>query len=146
MPFDATEAPVSAPTTTVNVEALLQLKRVIRDAPDGLWDMRCIGSARGCGTVHCAWGWAACDPWFRLHKINFRACPTSRVTLSTFGISEHQASQLFAMSYSSYTYNALHYYRIPKQEVLDNIDRLIAGQSMVKYGSRMINDGTANNI
>src|SRR4051812_6756791 len=52
-------------TPEIREERLRQLRRVGQDSPDERFDMQWFGKVRAhdCGTVHCASGWFALDPW-----------------------------------------------------------------------------------
>jgi hypothetical protein len=52
----------------MNRELLLQLRRVLLEAPEDRLHMRTLcGPKAACGTAMCLAGFAAVDPWFRAH-------------------------------------------------------------------------------
>lgn len=121
-----------------NIEALEQLKRVVADAPEGLFVMNRWSTYRACGTAHCAAGWAAVDPWFKRNTDIGRVFVETaedfvimtddwEVMAAIFGITEDDANRLFAYEITSSGAKAT------KADVIANIDRLIAGEAAVSY-------------
>lgn len=117
----------------MNREALIQLRRVVQDAPDERFDMRYFERDTECGTVHCAAGWAAVDPWFQEN------CPIPSIGKAgrwcaiseTFGLSIYQSSILFSVDMLGEAYPD-----VSKRAVIANIDRLLAGENPIPYNVR----------
>ena len=109
----------------MNIERLQQLRRVVKAAPEDLWDMSGFNSHTDCGTAHCAAGWAALDPWFQekteilsiFDALNDEVWQRSTTThyqlMKLFGLTVKQTSDLF--------YN----YSLKKWEVVTLLDMLI---------------------
>lgn len=128
-------------------EILRQLRRVINEAPEHLLHMRAVVEEAACGTARCAFGWAIIDDWFinntdinEICKSDWNCpyfpvsirCSTINLELAElFGISEKDAVNLFATEAPVVVSRNAH--DISKQEVLDNIDRLLRGESTVPY-------------
>ena len=122
-----------------NIEALKQLRRVAEEAPDDLLHMRAVVEVAECGTARCLLGWAIVDPWFREHSplkevdanYEWKGFPGGSVSDMRWflNISARDARYLFAdgIDPSSDPHG------ITKKEVLDNIDRLIAGEDAERY-------------
>src|SRR6185312_5342489 len=51
----------------MNLEALTNLLRVAREAPEDRLHMQSWCEQAECGTAYCLAGWAAVDPWHRKH-------------------------------------------------------------------------------
>jgi hypothetical protein len=110
-----------------NIERLRQLRRVVAAAPDDeRFDMRFIDKEKGCGTAHCAYGWARVDPWF-LEKTEIRAMDYL-ASPGEFDLSPRNVEWLFDPPITGLTTGPT-----MKALVLANIDRLIAGQPAIPY-------------
>lgn len=127
------------------MERLRQLRRVVQAAPARQFKMNDIQ----CGTAMCAAGWAAIDPWFvarglRLIPGDGRHSParveteTIRFTFPAlaefFGLDEEDADTLFAADATRSTG------RIPKRDVITNIDRILKGHSPAKYRAILLEE------
>lgn len=149
------------PRTGRNLEALRQLRRVVEAAPDDRWNMCNWSSAAppGCGTAHCAVGWAAIDPWFRANTrigeiflvepvpgadpAEYTVTPVGchwfeggrwryladQVGELVFGLDPASARRLFGGALPIGGGPDL----VPKAEVLGAIDALIAGEEIGEY-------------
>ena len=117
-------------------ERLLQLRRVVLAAPESRFDMNHFR----CGTAMCAAGWAASDPWFTergLHlagegdAVAIRFAEDSFDSFSAlevfFLLSAQDTERLFAAEAISGTGP------ITKEEVIENIDRILAGEPARTY-------------
>jgi hypothetical protein len=128
-----------------NVERLKQLRRVLIEVPEDRLHMTYWSHRAECGTAHCLGGWAAVDPWFQqntpIHEV-FAVFPNGTVApaseYGTFGqlaelfdLGEEQANKLFGSNLSI----ADDPHCVGKNEVLDNIDRLIAGEDAEPYAA-----------
>jgi hypothetical protein len=138
--------------TTVNIEALKQLRRVVIAAPDDRFDMSAYGKRTKCGTVCCAAGWAALDPWFQANTTIGQVLPVDARPESereefgsdqlfdfsqflnggghpadglsqVFGLSLIQADCLFLPDKS----------KVVKSQVIANIDAIIGGGNPKPY-------------
>jgi hypothetical protein len=94
-----------------------------------------------CGTAYCAAGWAVVDPWFREHtdlgattrlredgSLKWLIRPAWEVLAWVFGLSGEEVSALFYPDKD----------RVTKEEVLINIDRLIAGRPARLYSQLLL--------
>jgi hypothetical protein len=126
----------------MNTEALQQLRRVVESAPDDLFHMRAVVERTSCGTARCAIGWAAVDPWFqentRLPELippsyDRKGLPSLYALNELFDISSIDANNLFAGSISRY----VNEHAVSKEEVLWNIDELLAGRETLPYCAAM---------
>jgi hypothetical protein len=129
-----------------NLEALKQLRRVAVEAPDDRFNMASWCEDIGCQTVMCLAGWAAIDPWHRQNTsinvqfyvysdmtvVNTYECLTDDFLAEIYGIDSEDAQSLFAIDVGSAISRA-----VTKVEVIDNIDRLLAGLSARRYGTDM---------
>lgn len=129
-----------------NVENLQQLKRVVRDRPDDQFDMVFLAKKTDCGTVACAIGSAAMDPWFLQNTpissaLSVAILPDGEVKMvishdmddilaELFDLCEEDIDNLF---YTNTTPG-----NVTKDMVLENIDRLIAGLLAEEYPWRPI--------
>ena len=117
-------------------ERLLQLRRVVLAAPESRFDMNHFR----CGAAMCAAGWAASDPWFTergLHlagegdAVAIRFAEDSFDSFSAlevfFLLSAQDTERLFAAEAISGTGP------ITKEEVIENIDRILAGEPARTY-------------
>lgn len=126
-----------------NIERLEQLKRVVRDTPDERFDMRTLGRRAACGTVACALGSAALDPWFLANTDIGRALRLTPVGVSyvfdfggdldervagIFDIPEDDVARLFIENTSRF---------VTKDMVIANIDLVIAGKPARPYETRI---------
>lgn len=123
----------------MNREAFENLKRVVQAAPENLWCMNYITKQTTCGSAHCAIGWAAIDPWFiKEAKLNSYpigntgqwACDSDTLWNERFdfwGVDDETLNTLFGGELQSSDPP------IDKQEVLDNIDRILNGDDPVPY-------------
>jgi hypothetical protein len=127
-----------------NIERLKQLRRVIEEAPEDRLHMRRWCEKAKCGTAYCAAGWAAVDPWFAentaIRKIFHvepdgfvepLACEVMGDLAKLFGITNRDARYLFGGALES----GAGPHSVTKKEVLDNIDRLLAGDSAERYAA-----------
>ncbi len=128
----------------MNAERLKQLRRVCKAIkPEGL-DMRFFS----CGTTHCLYGWAYLDSWFRANTnivdmldrkgevVDHNVCGNMNGFLSRaaaiFDITPTDAQYLFGIGLSPASVGKE---AISKSEVLENIDRLIRGESAEPYNA-----------
>lgn len=101
-----------------NVRALRELRRVVRATLPAEFDMRFIDT--------CAYGCAVRDPWFIDHRLPEQPGDTGQF----FGLSAADAERLFA-----WTIDSLAQAAISQQDVIDNIDRLLAGKPARRYAA-----------
>ena len=121
----------------VNIEALTQLRRVVTEAPDHQFHMRSFREKSAtCGTAYCAAGWATQDPWFIVHRfMDIETLMDSRKILGDdrladyFGITHYDAKDLFG--YNLCSFHGPH--GVKKEEVIQNIDRLLSGRRAEPY-------------
>lgn len=125
----------------MNRDALLNLARVVRDAPEDQFHMQAVVARAPCGTVRCALGWAIIDPWFgentRLNELfpldydhSSMYYFSDNLTLeAVFGIGYEDASNLFGANLQQHQHGHL----VTKEEVLWNIAELLAGRSALPY-------------
>jgi hypothetical protein len=121
----------------MNIEALRQLRRVVSEAPEELFRMSAVTKETTCGTAHCAFGWASVDPWF---LANTNIASLTIWLADEFLISFCGASELFGLNNRN-TYNLLGAaaarstdpHAVPRQSVIDNIDRLLSGEDAKPY-------------
>ena len=127
---------------TTEPTILQRLRELIEKVPDDLLHMNTVGEVARCGTAYCLAGWMAFDPWFRANTemgaiaLDKDGIPVDRpYALDTagrvLGLDEDDATALMACSASV----SIDPHDIPKLEVLENIDRLIAGFSAVEYAA-----------
>lgn len=122
----------------MNKEALIQLRRVVEDAPDALFNMHTFAREAPCGTVRCAAGWAAIDPWFEANMPRLAEQPgfphTDQLAV-WFDIDETDANNLFGGDLSGYPFdNAGRSLRgVTKLAVVANIERILAGKPTKPY-------------
>jgi hypothetical protein len=118
-----------------DLECLRQLRRVVEAAPEGRFDMSTLCDRGPCGTVHCAAGWAAVDPWFRENTelgrsfavdrdgmFRYRGRP-AEVLERAFGLDEGDVERLFFDADDDTT----------RADVLASIDHLFAGRPAPTY-------------
>jgi hypothetical protein len=118
-----------------NLECLRQLRRVVEAAPEDRFDMGTLCDRGRCGTVHCAAGWAAVDPWFREHTelgrffdvdrdgmFRYRGRP-AKVLERVFGLDEEDVERLFFDADDDTT----------RAQVLASIDHMLAGLPAPTY-------------
>lgn len=120
----------------MNREALLQLARVVQDAPNKGWNMSAIEMETSCGTQRCAFGWALIDPWF---QANHPLAPFyerfkgnngfAKVLGEAFDISEEDANNLFGGDLACSTRKN----PVSKLAVLANIKWLLEGRPTKEY-------------
>ncbi len=110
-----------------NREALTNLRRVVAAAPEERFDMRDVV----CGTSRCALGWCFLDPWFMEHHLG---------GLTVYDIDFYKAGEIFGLGYDDrralFAGSAMLSMRpdvVSRQEVLENIDRLLAGELAQTY-------------
>ena len=143
-------------TTNFTRKALTNLRRVIEAVPDHLLHMETVMAKRDCGTVYCAGGWAALDPWFIKHGFvesvsNFdtpsgQAPITARYSsldgkLVSMGLQFTNAADFFQIPYrdacalfgGDVIARSSNEHPVSKREVLDNIDRMLQGESPLRY-------------
>lgn len=113
-----------------NIERLTQLRRVVEAAPEHLLDMGSFKLTKDCGTAYCAAGWAAIDPWFVKQGLDLFAevdggDPFYHLA-DFFNLDTEDANNLFGADLARND-------NVSKEEVLANIDRLIAGQHTEPY-------------
>lgn len=118
-----------------NIERLQQLRRVVLAAPDNeLFDMARVFDRKPCGTAHCAYGWAKEDQWFRdntdIAAVDGLGYTKHRYDDSPgiFDLSGDEASDLFDPPMTGKMVGST-----AKRMVVENIDRIIAGQPTVPY-------------
>jgi hypothetical protein len=118
----------------MNTQALQRLRGVAENAPDDLLHMRLYREKAACGTAYCLLGWASLDPWFNERGL-VSADRDDRFWLALecirpiLDISPDDCDNLFATEILDDTGP----HAISKQEVLDNIDRVIAGGRALRY-------------
>lgn len=127
-----------------DIERLRQLRRVIEAAPEDRFQMRAWCEVAECGTAYCAGGWAAVDPWFRENtEINetLRVRPGGFVVALDPTRTVHELARLFDLDFADardlFGINAPPEdpHAIGKDEVLENIDLLIAGEPAMMYAA-----------
>jgi hypothetical protein len=135
-----------------NIENLKQLRRVVEAVPEGQFDMEWFGKKTDCGTVCCAAGWAALDPWFQANTPINQALPIDtrpvrerrdRDQDEVFNIDAmfdgdapiEKLARIFDLSDqdANNLFNGPTIEGVPKSDVIDNIDRLIRGESAFCY-------------
>jgi hypothetical protein len=131
----------------LNYEALMNLRRVVEQAPDDRLHMNTfVNPFAKCGTAYCAVGWAAVDPWFQQYTklpeyLYISDKETGDLTCNSyddpaqfladiFGITKEDADNVFMLKGGW-----LRDHDVAKHEVLDNIDRLIGGESAYPYAA-----------
>lgn len=121
-----------------NITALKQLKRVIENTPDDLLHMAAWGGDAACGTVRCAAGWAAVDPWFVKRGLHLRHGSNAPVfednwpdeSLKTFfKLTYAQTEHLFAIHHP----RGLPGHSVSARQVLNQIDRILDGKPTRHY-------------
>jgi len=126
----------------VRNERLLQLRRVILQAPPHRFKMQKfqVKIEGSCGSAYCAGGWAGLDPWFNaigLHWDELSLVYTNSTgeevegidaLKQCFGLSKHNADYLFGGWLDPDVK-----YDITPQEVVANIDRIIADNKARPY-------------
>lgn len=125
-----------------NVERLLQLRRVVEAAPDDRFHMRAFYEEASCGTAYCAAGWAAVDPWFQEHTeigsifrvgrdglLEILSGTPFRRLSHIFEIGANNSWKLFGWGVARNPDP----HAVSKAEVIENIDRLLAGKSAELY-------------
>lgn len=132
---------VRADGYTHNIEALKELHRVITDAPEHRLHMNAFAEKAHCGTAYCAAGWARVDKqYFRplilkaingIYDIdNFSVVESALADI--LGISMQNADTLFAANIC----HTIDKHTVKKEEVLENIERLMANKDAVAYKPR----------
>jgi hypothetical protein len=124
-----------------NVENLLQLKRVVENAPEHRFHMTAFIEAAECGTAYCAAGFAAIDPWFQENttigeafklgkneQFEIEGDPFDKLQ-DIFELDKHDTLNLFGANISS----SAGVHDVTKEMVLDNIDRAINGEDIEPY-------------
>ena len=122
-----------------HITALRELKRVIENVPEDLLHMRWWQSRAECGTVRCAGGWAAVDPWFNKRGLtaNDSGAPRFRGEICDgalrpfFRLTVKATRDLFALYHPHPI--ALEGHAVSKRQVLNQIDRILAGQPTKPY-------------
>lgn len=116
----------------MNVEALNELKRVVREAPDELFHMGTFGRTLFCGTVRCAAGWAATDAWFKERGFALEAALDAgdknlRRATEFFDLHPYAGDVLFGgdLAYPGKSPS--------KEAVIANIDAILEGRMPVPY-------------
>lgn len=124
----------------IRYERLRELRRVVEAVPPEHLKMDAFSQKTECGTAYCAGGWAAIDPYFikiGLHlevseaeeaDVRFGIFNQSRALASCFHITRDNALALFGFDLHSFEYAA-----ITKNNVLANIDRMLAGKEPLCY-------------
>ena|ERR1700674_5192303 len=117
---------------------LTHLKQVVIDAPPRQFKMDRISQRTSCGTAYCAAGWAAQDLEFIKQGLELVAGEIFyndvgpedgrrfKALEAFFGLQRKESDLLFGS----------HLYGediVPKEEVLHNIDRLLAGKKPIRY-------------
>ena len=132
---------------------LTQLRRVVADTPDHLLHMRAFTEVAACGTARCAAGGAAIDPWFREHTRINEVLPAEpygddwlvttcssyadwKALAECFRLSQCDADNLFAADLNV----TADPHAVSKAEVLENIDRLLAGEPAFRYAATRDDD------
>ena len=124
----------------MNRQALIELARVVENAPDKLFNMHTFEYEYNCGTARCAAGWAAVDPWFQHNMARLAASPAfphTEALAAMFDISEEDANNLFGGDLSVYPYDrAGNLLRdVTKLEVIANIKKILEGKPTVPYAA-----------
>lgn len=118
---------------------LAELRRVVLAVPDAGFDMHQWSNE--CGTIHCAAGWAALDPWFLRHtELGCVLAPRSLSPADTTVLPTHIAS-VFGLAYvfgiTSREAKALFIpptkRPVSRREVVAQIDDLLAGLAIDRY-------------
>lgn len=136
---------VRADGYTHNVEALQQLYRVIMDAPEHRLHMNAFAEKAHCGTAYCAAGWARVDKQY-FRPLILKAMKAEGYDISDIndfsaveyaladilGISMQNADTLFAANIC----HTIDKHTVKKEEVLENIERLMANKDAVAYKPR----------
>ena len=134
-----------------NIERLEQLKRVVRDAPGDRFDMRYFGTKTACGTVCCAAGWAALDPWFLANTEIAKVLPKmiydpldgrwwEENDVFQLGGPEHGSFQRLGEVFdltdddTDALFNGETRAGVTKEDVIENIDRIVGGVGALEYG------------
>lgn len=128
----------------MNRERLEQLRRVIESVPEDRLHMRSVVEIAECGMAYCAAGWAACDPWFQAEGfvpavviVYKRGSEREILDASMdffeaarfFGLSQEDTINLFGGELSPSTPK----HAVGKEEILENIDRLLRGEPTRPY-------------
>ena len=122
-------------------ERLRELRRVVEAIPEHLLYMPRFEEELPCGTVHCAAGWAAHDPYFMQLGMRFSNGIISRTPESggkPGELTEVTLMSIFDLVYAEvvnlFAYSTDHLaYRIKKMHVLANIDMVLNGKPPVAY-------------
>lgn len=130
-----------------NIPALKELRRVCVEAPDELFHMRRYVEVASCGTARCMLGWAVIDPAFtkvvadivpdgwtveKLDEAEGRRyfwSDAGKLMAEHLGLTIDEGHILFAADIS----RGASAHSVSKDEVLWNIDELIAGRSPLRY-------------
>ena len=123
-----------------NKEALRQLRRVVEGAPEHQFHMNRVVDNTDCGTARCAIGWAVVDKWFQKNTSLVQwidpktkkqyILPSATALAQIFGIPTEDVSNLFGGDLNSEDGDP---HSVSKQEVLWNIDALLAGRDSRPY-------------
>lgn len=115
-----------------NIEALRQLRRVVKAAPAERFHMETWFSWSHCETAACAAGWASKDDWF---KAEGRDWCLAVVDHDWLEIEKASSETLFAMGRPFELTAALdaNPHAVTKAMVIRNIDLLIAGKKPRSY-------------
>lgn len=128
----------------MNTERLLQLRRVLDEAPEERFHMRTWSEAADCGSAYCLAGFMAIDPWFRretevgnvfiLNKHNCLLNVEStdipfRFLAGVFAIAESDSENLFGYGIPLHADP----HCVTRAEVRANIDRILAGRPAEIY-------------
>ena len=123
-----------------DIAALTELRRVCVNAPEHLFHMTNFVQEAPCGTARCLLGWAAIDPYFQrdvdpIVSAGGKVKPfvnwlrTQNNVARHLGIGGKESALLFAGIICIYDDG----HSVSKEEVLWNIDELIAGREVLPY-------------
>lgn len=128
----------------IRQERLRQLRRVIEAADPDRLHMRAWSEKAPCGTAYCAAGWAAIDPWFQANTsigeifvpkpsghLGVRADDPFRPLANLFDLTPNDSTNLFGGG----VYYDCDPHAVTKDEVIANIDRLLAGEHAKTYAA-----------
>ncbi len=138
----------------MNEQAMRELRRVVEAAPEDRLHMRSFCETAACGTARCAAGWAAIDSWFRENtQINKYLVVCNEGTVyatgcvgddgvwrgtiaglaTIFDIDREDARYLFG---GDLDIGAAEH-AVTKDEVLWNIDEMLAGREALPYAATL---------
>lgn len=117
----------------LRVRRLTLLREIIVTVEEDKLHMKTFVHHAQCGTAYCAAGWAAQHPYFkRIHMTLSNLCRSPNpfgILERTFCLSREDTVALFAGNLEINDPD----HCASKQEVIDNIDRLLRGEPAVPY-------------